>query len=90
MFSGSCGRCGMPIHVGDAIYYDRPDFSGPVHDGCLAPAATIRTARPSSAPRATLPMTVAASRPARTDQAAASPQPPLCPGCHLEHAGECW
>ena len=72
--SGTRSACSPAMYRGFCTRCERP----------------IRTARPSSAPRATLPMTVAASRPARTDQAAASPQPPLCPGCHLEHAGECW
>jgi hypothetical protein len=76
-YGGFCSRCERPILVGQIIRFHR-DFPNAVHDGCRAPAVTVRTVRPTSVPES------------RASRAAAPPQPPLCADCHLEHAGPCW
>jgi hypothetical protein len=76
-YPGVCERCGSPITSGQDIRFHYA-YSGAVHDGCRAPKAT-----PGSAG--------GASRRPRTTAGVVRPQPPLCPDCHTEHAGEeCW
>jgi hypothetical protein len=73
---GFCRRCERRISVGQDIRF-HSDFAGYVHDGCRPPRATVCTAQP-------------VVEPPRTAGSVVAPQPPLCPSCHLEHAGECW
>ncbi len=76
-YSGYCGRCGFEIRVHQDVRFHR-DFDGVIHDGCRAPAVTIRTTG------------VTTGRRTRTTGAGVYRQPEFCPECHLEHAGECW
>lgn len=75
-YAGVCVRCECPITVGQDIRYHR-DHGGYAHQGCRAPKVTSRTAH-------------AVVKPPRPPRARAKPQPPLCPECHTEHAGECF
>ena len=75
-YESICERCGFQIAVGQDIRYHR-DFSSAVHDGCRPPKVTIRT-------------TAATAPPKRVAKTVPPQQPPLCPECHLEHAGVCW
>jgi len=76
-YPGICNRCGFPITVGQDIRFHR-DFDRFVHNGCRAPTVTVRMAKP------------VALRQPRTAKEMTAQQPPLCPECHLEHAGVCW
>ncbi len=75
-YRGFCRRCERPITVGQDIR-QHSDFDGYVHDGCRPPKANSRAGQP-------------VVEPPRTAGSLVVPQPPLCPSCHLEHAGECW
>ena len=75
-YAGFCTRCGRSIEVGQIIQCDS-DFDGAVHTGCHAPEISVRT-------------TKAATASPRGASAVAAWQPPLCPDCNLEHAGDCW
>lgn len=74
---GLCRRCERPINVGQSIRF-HSDFADYVHDGCRARSGVTRAARAVTAPKSIVPNTVT------------RPQRPLCPGCHLVHAGECF
>ena len=74
---GVCGRCESAIEVGEDIGYHR-DFDGVVHDGCRPAEVTARTGAR------------AVSRERQGRAAGTNRQLPVCPDCHLEHAGGCF